>query len=415
MPLISIITPAFNRAHLIGETIKSVLRQTFTDWELIVVDDGSTDDTGAVVSRFNDARIRCLRQARAGATAARNHGLSQARGELILFLDSDDVMLPHSLGTLCATLAAHPEAGCAYGWAYFMDVHGEPLPYAFGDIDCPIPPQLDQPWPGRMPPLCGTCEEGRILPHLLHHPECTILIGAFLVQRAWVERVGGFNPLRGQYQEHWDFQIQLARAGCLHVCCRQGVMVCRDHAEGAHHDVARMLESGLTLLDELCAEAQKDPALRAEIAPHYPSSRKQLYLWASKNAFDAGQTGLGAQYLNSAHACHPVQARDAQNMAAALVRGALLFHGADAAGEIDRVRAALDSPALAQKVTQPARALLDFQLAFRAHAAQQRRHTLVHAARAAMQNPPFLANRGLMKIALISLLPRKLACRLFAP
>lgn len=89
----SIIIPAYNNAHTINRTLESVVKQTFTNWELIIVDDGSTDDTEKQISPFlEDQRIKYTRQENQGVTVARNHGVSLTSGEFICFLDSDDVV-----------------------------------------------------------------------------------------------------------------------------------------------------------------------------------------------------------------------------------------------------------------------------------------------------------------------------------
>jgi len=99
MPFFSIILPTYNRAGFLPETIKSVLVQTFTDWELIIVDDGSTDNTKSVVESFIkiDSRIKYVWQKNAERSAARNHGIRLAKGEYICFLDSDDRYLSNHL------------------------------------------------------------------------------------------------------------------------------------------------------------------------------------------------------------------------------------------------------------------------------------------------------------------------------
>lgn len=93
----SIVIPTYNRAHFLSTAIKSVLNQRYTDWELIVVDDGSTDNTKEVVMRYNDKRIKYIYQENAERSVARNNGIKQAKGEYICFLDSDDYYLPEKL------------------------------------------------------------------------------------------------------------------------------------------------------------------------------------------------------------------------------------------------------------------------------------------------------------------------------
>lgn len=106
--LISIITPTFNRAYILGTAIESVLAQTYKDWELVVIDDGSTDDTKAVVTGFHDARIRYVYQENAGQWVARNNGLDLAKGRWHTFLDSDNEFLPACIERCLAFVTANP-------------------------------------------------------------------------------------------------------------------------------------------------------------------------------------------------------------------------------------------------------------------------------------------------------------------
>ena len=97
-PKVSVVIPTYNRAHLVGDAIRSVLRQTYTDYEIVVVNDGSTDNTEDVVNGFQDDGIRYVRHAQnRGLSAARNTGIGEARGEFIAFLDDDDEWLPEKL------------------------------------------------------------------------------------------------------------------------------------------------------------------------------------------------------------------------------------------------------------------------------------------------------------------------------
>jgi len=124
--------PTYNRAAYVREAIDSVLTQTLADLELIVVDDGSTDDTAALLAGVSDPRLRCLRRDQGGVSAAVNCGLRSAQGEYVSRLDSDDVWFPEMLQTLADVLDARPELGVAYAKGQAMDETGKPLPHTHG-------------------------------------------------------------------------------------------------------------------------------------------------------------------------------------------------------------------------------------------------------------------------------------------
>ena len=111
MPLVSVVMPAYNQGAFIGEAIRSVLKQTFEDFDLHVIDDGSTDDTPEIVKGFDDERLRYFRQENGGLSAARNAGIARSKGEFIAFLDSDDVWLPDKLARQVRAMRANPNCG----------------------------------------------------------------------------------------------------------------------------------------------------------------------------------------------------------------------------------------------------------------------------------------------------------------
>jgi GT2 family glycosyltransferase len=111
LPAISVIMPVYNRADTVGRAVGSVLGQSFADFELIVVDDGSTDRTAQALRNIRDPRLRLIELERnVGGNAARNHGIREARSPLITFLDSDDEYLPHRLDSTVRYFAEHPDA-----------------------------------------------------------------------------------------------------------------------------------------------------------------------------------------------------------------------------------------------------------------------------------------------------------------
>jgi glycosyltransferase involved in cell wall biosynthesis len=119
-PKVSVIIPAFNCARYIADAIDSVLAQTYQDFEIIVVDDESTDGTGEVVRQYGD-RVRCIRQKNRGPSGAKNTGIQAARGEYISTLDGDDLWMPDRLEKLTPLLDQQPELGFAYGDCYRID------------------------------------------------------------------------------------------------------------------------------------------------------------------------------------------------------------------------------------------------------------------------------------------------------
>jgi GT2 family glycosyltransferase len=120
-PTFTIAMPAYNSSQTIGAAIRSVLAQTRSDFELIVVDDGSSDDTTAQVARFEDERVRLLRQENSGPGAARNLAIIAGRGRYVSMLDSDDLWLPSYLESMAAVLDVHPDVGLAYTDAWVLD------------------------------------------------------------------------------------------------------------------------------------------------------------------------------------------------------------------------------------------------------------------------------------------------------
>lgn len=105
-PTFSVVIPVFNRAGVIGDALLSVLRQTYQEFEIIVVDDGSTDDLRAAVAALDDPRIRIIEQEKGGANVARNRGIDAARGSHVAFLDSDDRYLPHHLEAVASIVSS---------------------------------------------------------------------------------------------------------------------------------------------------------------------------------------------------------------------------------------------------------------------------------------------------------------------
>ncbi|MGK7872355.1 MAG: glycosyltransferase [Xenococcaceae cyanobacterium] len=124
MPLISVIIPAYNADKTIKHTIESVLNQTFADFELIIINDGSKDSTLEIISTFDDSRLKLFSYPNAGANVSRNRGIAKAKGEYISFIDADDLWTPDKLELQLKALQENPQAAVAYSWTNCIDELG---------------------------------------------------------------------------------------------------------------------------------------------------------------------------------------------------------------------------------------------------------------------------------------------------
>lgn len=200
---VSVVIPTYNRAQTVMDAIRSVLVQTFSDLELIVVDDGSTDDTATRVGAVADPRLRYVRGRHAGVSAARNLGVRQARSELVSFLDSDDIWHTDKLACEVAYLARRPEVD-----AVFTDLekrHGDRVYPSFMRQTAVFSRRL----------LRTTHPDGLVLEpremRLCLLEEVPIKPSALTMRRRAFEDVGGFDETWSS-SEDWEFLLRLARA-----------------------------------------------------------------------------------------------------------------------------------------------------------------------------------------------------------
>jgi len=214
MVKLSIITPCFNGAKYIEKLIRSVQAQTFQDWEHIVVDDGSTDGSAAIVEKFakKDPRITLIRQANAGVCRARNNGYKHAikSSPYVHFLDADDVLEPDMLKVLITHLKRHPEAGLAYCDFIYIDAHDRPLE---------TPPHrrfVDSRW------------GARLLPY--HQPKTPFMSfyclapapGSITIFRREIfEKVGGWDESFGQHHEDVDLFLRVCLVAEAHFVAKK--------------------------------------------------------------------------------------------------------------------------------------------------------------------------------------------------
>lgn len=187
-PLVSVIIPSFNRAREVCIAIRSALAQSYTRREVIVVDDGSTDDTPAVLAREFNGQIRYVEQANAGVSSARNHGARQAKGDVLAFLDSDDTWHPHKLARQLALLDKRPACAMVVCDVEYVDQEFQPL----------------STWRRRA--QYGSV--GPVLSKVIRNP--ALAPSTAIVTRAAFEAVSGFD-VSLPTAEDIDFHLKIAR------------------------------------------------------------------------------------------------------------------------------------------------------------------------------------------------------------
>ena len=230
--------PGVQRFHnYSGARSGSVLAQTVQDFEVLVVNDGSTDGTGEMVQSIADPRVRLLTQQNGGASAARNKGIQSATGEWVAFLDADDVWLPQKLETQLRCM--HAKQGClaSQGGAYFVDKNL-------------VPQTLRRCVPVEQPLLT-----------FLRFQNLPNAASSWVVKRDLFEEIGGFDTGLVMHED-WDLSLRLARHANP-LCIDVPLTLYRVHPGNRSLDVDSHIQSGLRILDRLFADASLPPDVRA--------------------------------------------------------------------------------------------------------------------------------------------------------
>lgn len=279
MVTVSIITPAWNAAPFITETVDSVLAQTFPDWELLVVDDGSTDETAAIVEAFarRDSRIRLLRQGNAGPSAARNHGMREARGRFLAFLDSDDTWAPRFLQAQLEVFERYPDTGLVTANGCFL---GGPFD---GQPKRPITPGY---------PLLPLSE-------LIANESAVFIMTVF--RREVFERTGGFDEQQWR-SEDYDFWLRAASLGFIFRRNPEPLAWYRVRGNSLSRDRARMIDGILETFRKVRPLCAGDAAAAAALDAQVIRFEDELLLEEAKAALERGDAGVAAERLRALHA-----------------------------------------------------------------------------------------------------------------
>ncbi|MEM8831699.1 MAG: glycosyltransferase family A protein [Cyanobacteria bacterium P01_G01_bin.19] len=251
MVKVSVIIPAYNGDRYIEDAIAGILAQTYTNYEIIVVDDGSTDNTYEVIKKYGD-RIRYFSQSNQGVAASRNLGLAKSQGEYIAFLDQDDIFLPHKLASQVALLERDSNLGIVNSGWQIVDRRGK--------IQAAVEPWLQIP-------------ELNTAKLIIWKP---VFLGAMLFRKSWLDRTEGFDTTLEQTPDV-DLTIRLAGMGCAADWVKQCTVKYRQHEGNASKNTLLQSQE----LDRILARFFGQANLSAEIKKLEADSRYQSLVWSA--------------------------------------------------------------------------------------------------------------------------------------
>jgi glycosyltransferase involved in cell wall biosynthesis len=228
-PLVSVIIPCYNGEAYIEETITSALWQTYQNIEILVIDDGSTDGSAAIVEKFP---VRYIRQENRGLTPTRNRGVRESRGSYIVFLDADDRLMPEAIETGLRMLTQNPDCSMAVGDHCFISGNGSHLA------------------PSQKPFLTRYHFEALLRSNFIE------MISSVMFRKDVLEKVGGFDTSL-RVAEDYDLYLRIARDHAI--CCHRAVVAeYRWHQSNASHNSELMLTMTLQVLQSHARHARRN-------------------------------------------------------------------------------------------------------------------------------------------------------------
>jgi glycosyltransferase involved in cell wall biosynthesis len=258
-PIFSVVIPAFNSARTIESAVRSALRQTERQVEVVVVDDGCTDGTVDVVNRLDDPRVRVVSQPNRGLPAARNAGTATARGTYVAFLDSDDLLLPAFLERARQALEQTPNPGFAYTDAYvFDDQTGQVRERsAMARTNPPTPPPEDP---------------GEFLAALMRS---NFVYVSTVVPRAVLDHVGGFDERRTSCEDY-ELWLRILLAGYRVAWVPGQQALYRKHPGQMSHDLSVMTRNLVDVYETISTDAMPTASHKRLLQERRRSTNRQL-------------------------------------------------------------------------------------------------------------------------------------------
>jgi glycosyltransferase involved in cell wall biosynthesis len=269
MPLVSVIIPTYNAARTIQETVESVLQQTLSDLELIIINDGSQDNTVEVLSKIDDPRLKVFSFPNGGVAVSRNRGLEKATGDYIAFLDADDLWTPNKLEAQYRALQANPQAGVAYSWTDYIDEAGNYIA-----------------------PCAQATNSGNLYKLLL----LADVIGSGsnpLVKAEAIAKVGPFDPAVVP-TEDWDMWLRLAEH-FEYVAVPETHVLYRQVANSGSSNMHKMEMSSLRVLDKVFT---RSPDVIQSIEKACFGNRYKCFAWKALEGIpDRNKAILGGKFF----------------------------------------------------------------------------------------------------------------------
>jgi Glycosyl transferase family 2 len=298
-PKVSIVIPAYNAMTYLPDTLASVFQQTFRDFEILLVDDGSTDSLPIWVAQTVSERVKLIYQPNQGLSAARNTGIMHSESEYIAFLDADDLWHPTKLAQQVQWLDAHPTIGLIYNWTAQIDAAGNPT--------------------GR---VLGSAIAGNILPQMLQRNiiDCP---SSVLVRRQCFDRVGLFDrTLRSV--EDWEMWIRIAATHPIAVIC-QPLVYYRQHPSNMSKNWRVMEQSFDRVITKAFASA---PPELQDLKPKSLGSAAMVLAWKALQSQDR-DCQLARKFQQQAIAHNPTLRTSGENLRLTIAILTLKWLGAE--------------------------------------------------------------------------------------